>query len=154
MNTSTLSALLKVSAVLWIIWGLVHMLAGVMTILQITDGNIAGAVGGIADAVAPETLAANYPPAAGAVLGQHGFNLLWGGAVTLVCAFLIWRKNKHAIFMAALVGGLLDLGYFIFMDLGGYVHFVPGTLMTLISGSAIILSLTAYYKSDQMQQFA
>ena len=41
---------------------------------------------------------------------------------------------------AALIAGLTDLGYFLFMDLGGFVHFVPGTLMTLICSAAILLS--------------
>ncbi len=140
-----LDLLLRISAVLWIIWGLVHIMAGVLTIQFILSGDIAGAVG-IADAVDPSTLEAAYPPASGAIIGQHGFNLLWIGVVTFVCAFYIWGNNVHAIFLAALVGGLADLGYFLFMDLGGYVHFIPGTLMTIVSGSAIILSFYAYFQ--------
>ena len=46
--------------------------------------------------------------------------------------------------LAALVAGLADIGYFLFMDLGGFVHFVPGTLMTLICLTAIISSGIAY----------
>ena len=48
------------------------------------------------------------------------------------------------LFTAA-VGGLTDLGYFLFMGLGGYIHFVPGTVMTLVSGTAIILTLLSVY---------
>ncbi|MGD1848285.1 MAG: hypothetical protein ACFB10_23065 [Salibacteraceae bacterium] len=136
----------KVSAVLWLIWGAVHILAGVMTDKFILEGDIAGAIGGIADAVDSSTLAMEYPPAAGAVIGQHGFNLLWIGITTLICAFFVWKGNAQAIFLAALTGGLADLGYFLFMDLGGYVNFVPGTVMTLVSGTAIILSLLAHFK--------
>ena len=141
--------LLKISAVLWIVWGAVHMLAGAMTMNFVLSGDIAGAVAGIADAVSPATLQMDYPTAAGAILGQHGFNLFWIGVVTLICAFLIWRRNTNAIFLAALTGGLADLGYFLFMDLGGYVHFVPGTVMTLVSASAIILSFYAYFNSKR-----
>jgi len=137
------SILLKISAVLWFVWGVVHIFAGLMTDSFILSGEIAEAIGGIADAVDPSTLAMNYPDAAGAVIGQHGFNLLWIGLTTLICSFYIWKENKNAIFLAALTGGLADLGYFLFMDLGGYVNFVPGTVMTLVSGSAIILSLVA-----------
>ncbi|MEM9368421.1 MAG: hypothetical protein AAGD07_20700, partial [Planctomycetota bacterium] len=68
-------ALLKIAAVLWVIWGLVHVLAGVMTISKDTPQ----AVQGIADAVDPQTLDVIYPDAAGAVINQHGFNLLWIG---------------------------------------------------------------------------
>ena len=134
--------LLKVAAVLWVIWGLVHVLAGAMTISK----NTPQAVQGIADAVDPETLDVAYPDAAGAVINQHGFNLLWIGVVTTVCAFFVWRRSTSAIFLAALVAGLADIGYFLFMDLGGHVNFVPGTLMTLICASAIGLSFFAHFR--------
>ena len=127
---------LRAAAVLWVIWGLVHVLAGVMTLAQDTPQ----AITGIADAVDPSTLDMDYPAAAGAVINQHGFNLLWIGIVTTVCAVFIWRRSVQAIFLAALVGGLADVGYFLFMDLGGFVRFVPGTLMTLVSSAAILTS--------------
>ncbi|GAB5523861.1 MAG: hypothetical protein Roseis2KO_17330 [Roseivirga sp.] len=141
------SILLKVASVLWIVWGLVHIMAGVFTINFVLTGDIAGSVSGIADAVDPRTLQMDYPAAAGAVIGQHGFNLLWIGIVTFLCAFFIWKGNTKAIFLAALTGGLADLGYFLFMDMGGYVNFAPGTVMTLVSGSAIIITFYVYFKS-------
>lgn len=149
----TLSLFLKIAAILWIIWGVVHMFAGIITVYFISSGDIASAVGGIADAVDPVTLQMDYPAASGAILGQHGFNLFWIGLVTFICAFFIWKKDKNAIFLAAITGGLADLGYFIFIDLGGYVNFVPGTVMTLVSSAAIILSFYAYFKSDKLAQF-
>ncbi|UII77239.1 hypothetical protein LV716_05560 [Flagellimonas sp. HMM57] len=148
------SVFLKISTVLWIVWGLVHIFAGVMTDYFILTGDIAGAVGGIADAIEPSTLQVNYPDAAGAVIGQHGFNLLWIGLTTLICSFFIWKGNKNAIFLAALTGGLADLGYFLFMDLGGYVNFMLGTVMTLVSSAAIILSFTAYFKTKNQETVA
>lgn len=133
--------LLKISAVLWVIWGLVHMFAGVMTISQ----GAGGAVAGIADAVDPVLLAGDYHPAVGAILNQHGFNLLWIGAFTVVGAVMIWRRSVTFIFMTAIVGWITDVGYFVFMDLGGFVNFVPGTVMTIISSAAVVLSLWAYF---------
>ena len=134
--------LLKISAILWVIWGLVHVLAGVMTI----SGDTAAAAAGIADGVDPNLLKMDYPDAVGAIINQHGFNLLWGGVVTIIGGIFIWRKNVAAIFVSALVGGLLDVGYFIFIDLGGYNNFAPGTVMTIISSLAIILSFYAYFR--------
>lgn len=144
-----LSILLKISAILWVIWGAVHILAGVMTMSFIHSGDIASAVGGIADAVDASTLQMDYPAASGAIIGQHGFNLFWIGVVTLICGFFIWRKNNNAIFLAAITGGLADLGYFLYLDIGGFVHFIPGTLMTLVSLTAILLSFYAYFKSEK-----
>ncbi len=143
------SILFKVSAVLWILWGAVHILAGVLTTKFILGGDIASSISGIADAVEPSTVKMDYPKAAGAVIGQHGFNLLWIGLVTFISAFFVWKGKPKAIFLAALVGGLADLGYFLFLDLGGYVKFVPGTVMTLVSGSAILLSFYAHFKGKK-----
>ena len=84
MNQRTAALLLKISAVLWVIWGLVHMLAGVLTTNFVLTGDIASAIGGIADGVDAATLQMTYPDALGGILGQHGFNLLWFGVVTLI----------------------------------------------------------------------
>jgi len=143
------SVLLKIAAILWIIWGAVHIFAGIMTMNFVISDDIQSAVGGIADAIDSATLVLDYPAASGAIIGQHGFNLFWIGIVTLISAFFVWKGNKNAIFLAAITGGLADLGYFLFMDLGGFVHFMPGTLMTLISAAAIILSFYAYFKRDE-----
>lgn len=132
--------LLRIAAILWIVWGAVHVAAGVLTI----SADATGALQGIADAVDPASLEMVYPDALGALINQHGFNLLWFGIVTAVCGVYIWRGSAVAIFLAALVGGLADAGYFIFVDLGGFVKFAPGTLMTLVSSGAIITSVWGY----------
>ncbi|HEA22389.1 hypothetical protein LCGC14_1750590 [marine sediment metagenome] len=146
-----LSILLKISTVFWIIWGLVHILAGVMTMKGILTDDISSSVVGIADAVDPSTLQMDYPRATGAIIGQHGFNLFWIGIVTFISAFFIWKGNKNAIFLAAITGGLADLGYFLFLDLGGYVTFVPGTIMTILSSLAIVTSFYFYFKNRKIK---
>ncbi|MBM1222434.1 hypothetical protein JQU17_18845 [Ponticoccus sp. SC2-23] len=134
--TQTQATALKFAAILWVIWGLVHTLAGAMTILQPPSEAFAA----IADAVDPAVLVADYHPAVAGVINQHGFNLLWIGLATIVGAVFIWRGTLTAIWVTAMVGGLADVGYFLFLDLPGLVNFVPGTIMTLISASAILIS--------------
>ena len=136
------------SAVLWIVWGLVHILAGVLTVNRIISNDITAAVAGIADKMPLEEVQANYPGASGAIIGQHGFNLFWIGLVTFLAAFGVWKGKINSILLAALVGGLADAGYFLFMDLGGYVNFMPGTLMTLVSASAILTSFYAAFRLE------
>ncbi|MEO0327761.1 MAG: hypothetical protein AAF217_04100 [Pseudomonadota bacterium] len=140
MSKSQLLAL-KVAAVLWIIWGLVHTFAGVV----ILSSDASGGFQAVADAVNPEALQADYHGAVEGILNQHGWNLGWFGIATLIGAVLIWRKNMTAIWVTGMVGGLADLGYLLFVDIPGYVHFLPGTLMTLVSGSAIILSFWVWF---------
>lgn len=137
----THSLALKIAAGLWVIWGLVHMFAGIVIISSAAPD----AVAAVADAVDPALLAGPYHEAANALINQHGFNLAWIGLTTLIAAVFIWRKSLLAAFIAGLVGGLADVGYFIFMDLGGFVHFMPGTVMTIFSASAILLSLWVWF---------
>ena len=143
MAPSTTATFLKVAAVLWVIWGLVHAFAGVMTIIQDPADGFAA----IADAVDRGLLAGEYHPAVGGILNQHGFNLLWVGLATFVGAVFIWRGDMTAIWVTALIGGLTDVGYFLFVDIPGYVNFVPGTVMTIVSASAIILSFRVWLPS-------
>lgn len=148
-NTLTMTLkkiLMRSSAILWIVWGLVHVLAGVMTMKGILTDDNSASVAGIADAVDPALLEMDYPQAAGAIIGQHGFNLFWIGLTTFFAAFSIWKGNVSAVLLAALVGGLADAGYFLFMDLGGYVNFMPGTVMTLVSATAILTSFYAAFR--------
>jgi hypothetical protein len=72
--------------------------------------------------------------------------------VTTIGAVYIWKNSVTAIWISAMVGGLADLGYFIFLDLGGYVLFFPGTLMTIIALAAIILSVGSYMKNKSIYQ--
>jgi len=106
--TKTQTTVLKIAAVLWVIWGLVHMLGGVLTIAQET----AGAVAGIADAVDPGLLANTYHDAVGAVINQHGFNLLWDRPChDHPVPSSSGAGNMTAIWVTAMVGGLADVGY-------------------------------------------
>lgn len=145
MSSSTQSILLKIAAVLWVIWGLVHAFAGVVVLTSDATGGFQA----IADAVAPETLVHAYEPAVGGILNQHGWNLLWFGVATIIGGVFVWRANLTAIWVTAMVGGLADLGYLIYVDLPGYVHFFPGTVMTMVSGSAIILSFIVWFQAKK-----
>ena len=134
--SSTHSMLLKIAAVLWVIWGLVHILAGVIVL----SSDAQGGVQAIADAVPPEALVATYHEAGGGILNQHGWNRAWFGLATIIGAYFIWRQNITAIWVTGMVGGMADLGYLFFVDLPGYVNFIPGTIMTFVSGTAVVLT--------------
>ncbi|MEM6624133.1 MAG: hypothetical protein AAF674_18065 [Pseudomonadota bacterium] len=128
--------LLNVAGILWVIWGLVHAFAGIMVMASDATSGLQA----INDAVNPELLVADYHAGVGGVLNQHAWNLLWIGLVTTIGGVLIWRQSWTAIWVTGMIGGLTDLGYFIFVDLPGHANFFPGTVMTLVSGSAILLS--------------
>jgi len=131
---------LKASAILWVVWGAVHVLAG----LIVMPADASGGFQAIADAIDPTLLEMDYHPAIAGILKQHGWNLAWGGLVTIIGAVFIWRENATAIWVTALVGGLMDIGYLVFADIPGFVHFIPRTLMTLFPAGAIALSFWAW----------
>ncbi|MEM9290313.1 MAG: hypothetical protein AAGD01_01375 [Acidobacteriota bacterium] len=137
--------LLRIAAVLWVIWGVVHLLAGIATIAQVSSGSVAEAVQAITNAVPLEELQDEYNSSIQAILIQHGFNLAWFGLVTLIGAFFVWRQNITGIWVTAMVGGLADLGYFTAIDLQGLAAF-PGPQMTYICATAILLSAIAYFR--------
>lgn len=147
MNT----LVLKIISVLWMIWGFVHVFAGVVTVARPAPDSVAG----VADAIDRAEFTGSYHPAADALINQHGFNLFWIGLATMVCAVLIWRNTPNLLYvllLAAIVGGLADVGYFVFMDLGGFVNFMPGTVMTLVSASAILLSIWVWRSHKNLSQ--
>lgn len=135
-------ALFRISAVLWAVWGIVHIFAGVMTLQQIASGDTAGAIHGIASAVELSSLQVDYPGPVASLLSQHGFNLGWFGLVTLAAAAFVWKRRALAVYLASLVGGLADLGYFLFIDLTG-LALPPGPQMTYICAGAIVTGLIA-----------
>ncbi|MEO1159929.1 MAG: hypothetical protein AAFW74_05630, partial [Pseudomonadota bacterium] len=67
MSNAQMTAL-KATTVLWVVWGLVHMLAGAIVL----SGDATAGVQAIADAVPPESLERDYPDALGGILNQHG----------------------------------------------------------------------------------
>ena len=144
-----MKALFKTSSVLWIIWGIVHMFFGVFILYLMSIGDTSRIVSEVANNVSSELIKMDYPEAANALYGQHGWNLLWFGIVTTIAGFYVWKGNKNAILLAAIIGGLADFGYFLFMDLGGYVTFFPGKLMTYIALGAIVTSFYAHFKMKE-----
>ena len=134
MSNTKINAL-RMTAALWVLWGVVHAFFGAAIMATGASEGFAA----IAAGVSPDAVRADYHPAVSAILNQHGWNLLWFGIVTTVGGVMIWRGSMTAIWVSAMVGGLADLGYLVFIDFGGYGTFVPGTLMTIIAGSAIVL---------------
>lgn len=147
------NVLLRVSSVLWIIWGVFHLFVGVFLLYLLFNGQTAEALNGIAGKVTLESLQMDYPLTVIATLKQHAFNLGWFGIVTSIAGIFIWKKNTIAIWLAALIGGLGDLGYFIFIDLAD-LAIPPGPQMTWISGLAIVLSLYVYFKTDRLSDMS
>lgn len=75
------------------------------------------------DAAPAGVLAVDYHPAVGGMLNQQGVHLGWaiGGAM-------------------GGIGGLADLGDLLFVTALGYAFGLPGTVLAIVLGNAIVLS--------------
>ncbi|MEQ8779995.1 MAG: hypothetical protein RIE06_10085 [Roseibium album] len=144
-----LGLFLRISAVLWIIWGIAHIAFGLFGLNGFLFGDAAETMKMMAGGADPATLEVNFPAAVVGVLNQHSWNLLWFGVFTTFGGVFIWRESAISIVMTAIVGGAADFGYFLFVDLAGFAAF-PGPQLTWVSGSAILLSLFVYFRSNQL----
>ena len=145
-----LSAILKLSSVLWAIWGLFHLTLGIAMVVLFAQGHPNGDFRGIPAVVDFTMFQMESPFPVMASLKQHGYNLAWIGLVVSIGSVYVWRKNVLAIFFCALVGGFSDLGYFVFVDLAG-LAVTPGPEMTYICAAAIVTSFFVYFKSDKLK---
>lgn len=148
-SANSLGIVLKISAVLWLIWGLAHIAFGVLGLIGFMSGDVAETLKAMAGGADPATLDVDYPAAVVALLNQHSWNLLWFGLFTTVGGVMIWRKSAVAVIMTAIIGGAADTGYFAFIDLGGFAA-PPGPQMTWICAAAILLSMYAYARSNRL----
>ena len=144
MNRVTL---FRTSAALWAIWGVFHLIIGIYLLYLLNSGRVAEALHGIAGQMDLSALDVDYPLAAVATLKQHAYNLGWFGLVTSIGSVWVWRQNVSAAALCAIIGGLGDIGYFLFIDLGG-LAVPPGPQMTWIAAAAIALSAYAVIRGD------
>lgn len=147
-----LGLVLKISAVLWVIWGIAHIAFGLFGLNGFLFGDAVDTMKMMVGGADPATLEIDYPAALVGVLNQHSWNLLWFGVFTTVGGVYIWRGSATSIVMTAIVGGAADFGYFAFVDLAGFASF-PGPQLTWVSASAILLSLFVYFRSNQRAKF-
>ncbi|MFK8023261.1 MAG: hypothetical protein AB8G26_04780 [Ilumatobacter sp.] len=142
--TTRSRTLTRAIAILWLIWALFHVLPGILAMTQAIGTDMSW-VEQLEPTAEPAELVANYPTDAKAMsvlYGQHGFNLMWFGIVTLVCSILIWRsQHRIAMLFAAVVAGFADLGVIFFIDIvGGYAS-LAGTAILAVAVLAIALSV-------------
>jgi hypothetical protein len=134
--------LLKASAILWGIWGIVHLLAGISLIFALRNG-----VNGLPESLSVGMMGSEISVHPLETLKEHNWNNSWFGLVATIGAFGVWKGNRNGIFLSAVVGGLAQLGFFIFVVLP-YPD-PAGITMSFVAAAAIVLSLIAYFSSTK-----
>ncbi|MEM6581850.1 MAG: hypothetical protein AAF699_11280 [Pseudomonadota bacterium] len=137
--TSLQKLLLKASAALWLVWGLLHLAHG----LVVAFHDLSAAGQSIANAAATPTMSDDQYLALTGLFQQHGWNRIVFGMAAIVGAFYLWNGNRTAIWITAVFGGLTELGFFFLNTIPGYDNFVPSYTMLVVAAAAIILSVWA-----------
>lgn len=140
---------LRAASVLWLIWGIFHIFIGIALVAFLQIEHPTGDLSPLPEVLDVEMLGSESTFASIANLKQHSFNLAWIGLVVTIAAIYVWKANRLAVATIILVGGLADLGYFIFLDLGGFAE-PPGPQMTYIMATAIVLSGYAYLTTNKL----
>ena len=146
-----ISLLFKISSALWVAWGVFHFVLGVGLIYLFSLGSEALSIDMVANDPLWAGLFKTDDPMVTAHLRNYSWGIGWYGLVTTMGAYFVWKEKAEAIFLCAIVGGLADTGYFMFVDLAGFAPPI-GKAMTYISASAIILSFYALFKSKNQKE--
>lgn len=131
---------LKISAVLWLLWGVISSLLGIVIIASYYDPVI-DVVNGLINANA---IIENYKNAFNEYSKLQGWQLTWVGAVAMIGASFIWCRSIKAIWVTALVGGPTSFGHIVFAGPDGAHDFEYALVMSLLSFTAILLSFCVW----------
>lgn len=123
-------------------WGMVHILAGVLTVGPALDDDLATYFGNIYPGLTPKQMKiyakTQWPAFANRVLLQHGINLGWVGVWALMCCFF-FVKPTRTLWILCLAPFLFDVGYFIGIDLapGQRLGELAGEVQTFVVSTGL-----------------
>ena len=134
--------LFRVASVLWAMWGLLHLVAGAGVL-----STFASEVTGVPESVTLTLMGGEMPFNVRRTLAEHNFNNTWFGLVVTAGSVQVWRGGRLGVLLCAIVGGLAQLGFTIFIVVPGYGNAI-GVAMTFVAASAVVLSFWAYFRSN------
>ena len=128
----TMNLQARTGAVLFILWGILHVAGGAAILIAVSSGPEAGY------AVYQQSTGTS-PPLAGAILGDLAFSVAWIGAlVAAIGATLNWRNSPPGLALNTALAGLTDLGLVIFLAVPGFVTWPEAAIgLALFAAAAL-----------------
>lgn len=127
----------KVGAVIYILWGLLHVLGGVSLLQQLATEGAPGALATLGSAVPGADLPTFSDEVTVAVLAFFAFNWVWIGLLVAVVAVrLNWKNGRVGYWLNLAVAGAADLGLILFLVAPGLMALSdgwPGPLLWLLA---------------------
>ena len=141
-------ALLIVASLALHEWAFIHYAACVLTVYQSWTNNVGGAMAGLAGESSTNFATQTYPADTSRIYIQHGINLGIAGFfadLAIVALILNWDAAPYI----ALLPFLVDVGYFIAIDLPHFGSIIGVAQTYIISVGFICVSAFTYLQSDQ-----
>jgi len=130
--------LAKTGAVLFILWGLIHILGGSLILASVTGNPDAGYA-------FYDEAATGYSALAGSVLGYLAFSFAWIGAVVAWIGLRYnWRNSSLGLALNFALVGLTDFGLVVFLVLPGFLSWLEASPGLVLFAGAAICAVIAY----------
>jgi len=143
----------KIGAVLYALWGILHVLSGIGFLYGISKAGAAGAIGllGNPDNVIPQ----NFTGVALGLLTQHSWNLVIAGLFAFAIAVTMnWRNSRLGYWLNLYVIGAFDLAFIFAVVLPGYTSVMTGWLGPALWVLGAVFSTIGLYSGARTTAYA
>ena len=111
----------------FVLWGLVHVVGGASLLATLRSDGAAALLRAFATAE-PGSVPDAVPAVAGAVAGFHAWNLLWIGALVVIVALRVRRRDPEtALWLNLALAGFADVGLVFALLLPGHMPWIEGS---------------------------
>ena len=131
----------RLGAIFYILWGIMHAMFGAQIILLNMKHSAYAVIQSIYADTGPVTTPEKLGSVIGAIMNQHGWNLLWFGVfAAVVGAFFNWRNSISGYWYNLAVVSLADIGFIVAVLIPGYVSPMVGIWGPILWVLAVIFS--------------
>ncbi len=134
----------KIGAVMYVLWGILHVMFGATMLYQLTISGTA-ALASVATAVPPADLPQDLGGAASGLIAQHAWNLLWFGLFGIYVGWKMnWKNSPTGYWLNLLVISAADLGFIFAILIPGYITIADGIMGPALWLLAVVFSTVGY----------
>lgn len=131
----------KVGAVFYVLWGLVHVIAGVVVLYALQSDGVGAALGKLGNAVPAGELPQGLSGIANSPIALMSWDLIWFGSLVAVLAVTLnWKNSRTGFWINLGIVLVTDLAYTFAVIVPGYVAFPRGFMGPPLGVLAIVFS--------------
>lgn len=117
----------QIGAALYALWGVLHILVGVLALAASQGGNLSKTLGVMANNGAARNQGVAGDPAVMGLLRNGAFNLAGAGLFVLVVAVMFnWHNDPMWFWANVAVASIIDLGFILFVVIPGHMKLSAG----------------------------